>query len=300
MKVGVLMGGISSEREVSLNTGKEIASNLDNKKYEVLPIIINSKEDIIEKVKGLDFAFLALHGQFGEDGTVQAILQTLDIPYSGCNVLSSAVCMDKDMTKKVLRSEGINTADWVVVKSISEINEEQIMKFGLPVVVKPNSGGSSVATFVINKLEELQGAVLEGLKYDREVMIEKYIKGDEITCCILDGKMLPVLAIRPKSSFFDYTSKYADGGAEEVVVELQKELHEKVEAQALACWKALKCSVYARVDMLIENGKPYVLEINTLPGMTKNSLFPKSAGSVGITFSGLLDRIIEYSLRERK
>ncbi|MDP4089496.1 MAG: D-alanine--D-alanine ligase, partial [Bacillota bacterium] len=136
--------------------------------------------------------------------------------------------------------------------------------------------------------------------YDNEVMLEKYIKGDEITCCILDGKMLPVIAIRPKSSFFDFASKYSDGGAEEVIVELQKDLHEKVEAMALACWKSIKCSVYARVDMLIEDGVPFVLEINTLPGMTKNSLFPKSAAAEGISFSGLLDSIIELSLRVRK
>lgn len=300
MKVGVIMGGISSEREISLNTGKEIAANLNREKYEVFPIVLDSKEELIEKVKGLDFALLALHGQFGEDGTIQAVLQTLNIPYSGCNVLSSAICMDKDMTKKIIRSAGISTADWCIVRSVSEINEEEIMKFGMPVVVKPNSGGSSVATFVIHKFEDLNGAVLEALKYDKEVMIEKYIKGDEITCCILNGKMLPVLAIRPKSSFFDFTSKYSDGGAEEVVVELEKELHKMVENQALACWKALKCSVYGRVDMLIENGKPYVLEVNTLPGMTKNSLFPKSASSIGITFSALLDKIIEYSLQERK
>jgi D-alanine-D-alanine ligase len=300
MKIGVIMGGISSEREVSLNTGREIAANLDGKKYEIYPIVIDKKEDLIQKVKGLDFALLALHGQFGEDGTVQAVLQTLNIPYSGCDTLSSAVCMDKDMTKKVLRAEDINTADWVVVKKESDIEEKHIEKLGMPVVVKPNNGGSSVGTFVIHKLEDLKEAVSEALKYDKEVMIEKYIKGDEITCCILDGKMLPILAIKPKSSFFDYTSKYSDGGAEEVVIELHRELHEKVETLALATWKALKCSVYARVDMLIQDGIPYVLEVNTLPGMTKNSLFPKSAAAVGITFSGLLDKIIEYSLQERK
>jgi D-alanine-D-alanine ligase len=300
MKIGVIMGGISSEREISLNTGREIAANLDCEKHEIYPIVIDKKEDIIEKVMGLDFALLALHGQFGEDGTVQAVLQTLNIPYSGCDTLSSAICMDKDMTKKVLRAEGINTADWVVVKKDSEIKEKQIESFGLPVVVKPNSGGSSVATFIINKLEDLSGAVSEALKYDKEVMIEKYIKGDEITCCILDGEMLPVLAIRPKSVFFDFTSKYADGGAEEVVVKLQKELNEKVETLALATWRALKCSVYARVDMLIQDGIPYILEVNTLPGMTKNSLFPKSAASVGMNFRTLLDKIIEYSLKERR
>ncbi|WP_163192052.1 D-alanine--D-alanine ligase [Clostridium thermarum] len=300
MKVGVIMGGISSEREISLNTGKEIVNNLDKERYQVQSIIIDKKTDIFDKVKDLDFALLALHGKFGEDGTVQSVLQTLDIPYSGCNALSSALCMDKDMTKKVLIANGINTADWVMVKKGEEIDVNAVETIGYPLVVKPNSGGSSVATGIVRDREELVNLIYEALKYDNEVMVEKYIKGDEITCCILDGKMLPVIAIRPKSSFFDFTSKYSDGGAEEVIVELQPELHNKVEAMALSCWRSLKCSVYARVDMLIQDGEPYVLEINTLPGMTKNSLFPKSAAAVGMSFSDLLDNIIQLSLKERQ
>jgi D-alanine-D-alanine ligase len=157
----------------------------------------------------------------------------------------------------------------------------------------------SYATFIIKDKSEIFNAAAEGLKYDREVMIEKYIKGDEITCCILKGKMLPVLAIKPRSSFFDYTSKYADGGADEFIVELEESLHKKVEYMAIKCYELLKCSVYARVDLIVQDGEPYVLEINTLPGMTKNSLFPKSARGVGIGFSQLLDLIIEYSLEER-
>ncbi|WP_139905009.1 D-alanine--D-alanine ligase [Clostridium thermarum] len=300
MKVGVIMGGISSERDISLNTGKEIVNNLDKERYQVQSIIIDKKTDIFDKVKDLDFALLALHGKFGEDGTVQSVLQTLDIPYSGCNALSSALCMDKDMTKKVLIANGINTADWVMVKKGEEIDVNAVETIGYPLVVKPNSGGSSVATGIVRNREELVNLIDEALKYDNEVMVEKYIKGDEITCCILDGKMLPVIAIRPKSSFFDFTSKYSDGGAEEVIVELQPELHNKVEAMALSCWRSLKCSVYARVDMLIQDGEPYVLEINTLPGMTKNSLFPKSAAAVGMSFSDLLDNIIQLSIKERQ
>jgi D-alanine-D-alanine ligase len=299
MRIGVIMGGISSEREISLKTGAEIAANLDSSKYEVVQIVINSKEELFEKVKGIDFALLALHGKFGEDGTIQGALHTMGIPYSGCDVLSSAICMDKDMTKKVLKAEGINTADWFLATVDREAYKKHIPSVKYPVVVKPNSGGSSVATFIVNSEEELKKSIEEALNYDKEVMVEEYIKGDEITCCILDGKMLPVLAIRPKSSFFDYTSKYADGGAEEVVVELNRDLHDKVESMAIACWKALKCSVYARVDMLIRDGVPYILEINTLPGMTKNSLFPKSAKAVDISFSMLLDLIIEYSFKER-
>ncbi|GFR34638.1 D-alanine--D-alanine ligase [Thermobrachium celere] len=294
MKIGVIMGGISTEREVSLKTGMEIVNNLDKSKYEVIPIQIDKKEELIEKVKGIDFAFIALHGHFGEDGTVQGVLETLNIPYSGCGVLSSAVCMDKDMTKRILRFGGLNTADWIVVRDLNfDINE--VSKIGYPVVVKPNSGGSSVATRIVNNDEELMEAVEEALKYDTEVMIEEYIKGDEITCPILDGKMLPILAIKPKSAFFDYTSKYADGGADEFVVEFEKELQEKIEFMAVKTYELLKCRVYARVDMIIKEGVPYILEVNTLPGMTRNSLFPKSAKAIGINFSQLLDIIIEKS-----
>lgn len=299
MKIGVIMGGISSEREISLQSGESMVKYLQDTKYEVVPIIIDNKEDIFEKIKGIDFALLALHGKFGEDGTVQAVLQTLGVPYSGCDALSSALCMDKDLTKKVLQASGVRIAKWFNVRSINDINYGKIKEMGYPVVIKPNNGGSSVATFIIHQEEEVEKAVLEGLKWDNEVMIEEYIKGDEITCPILDGELYPILAIKPKASFFDYTAKYADGGADEFIVELEENLEKEVEKMALECWKALKCSVYARVDMIVRDGIPYILEINTLPGMTKNSLFPKSAAGKGVSFSRLLELIIEKSLNVR-
>lgn len=300
MKIGVIMGGISSEREISLYSGQGIIDNIDKTKYEVCSIIIDKKEDIIEKVKGIDFAFIALHGKFGEDGTVQSVLQTLEIPYTGCGPLTSGICMDKDMTKKVLLAAGIRTAKWTTVKSVNEIDYDVLNKVTYPMFVKPNSGGSSVATVLVNSREEVEEAVKTALQYDNEVMLEEYIKGDEITCCVLNGKMLPVLAIRPTGEFFDYTSKYQDGGAEEVVIELEKSLHEQVEELAIECYKVLKCSVYTRVDMIIKDKKPYILELNTLPGMTKNSLFPKSASAAGISFSELLDTIIKLSIKESR
>jgi D-alanine-D-alanine ligase len=300
MKVGVVMGGISSEREVSLSSGDEIVKNLDGNKYIISPIIIDSKIELIEKIQGVDIAFLGLHGQFGEDGTVQSILEALNIPYTGCGVLSSAICMDKDITKRILRDAGINTACWTIVKNGEEIDYKVIENIGYPVVVKPNSGGSSVATAIIKSSEDIEKAIIDSFKYDNEVMVEKFISGDEITCSILDGKLLPVLAIKPKASFFDYTAKYSEGCADEYPIELEEGLKEQVENMALMTYKLLKCSVYARVDMIVENGIPYVLEANTLPGMTSNSLIPKSARAVGISFSKLLDLIIEYSLKERR
>lgn len=299
MKVGVIMGGISSEREISLKSGASIVENIDKNKYEVVSVIIDNKEDIINKVKGLDFALLALHGQFGEDGTVQAVLETLGITYSGCGPLSSAACMDKDMTKNLLKAAGIRTAPWINIRKGDSINYLEIKELGYPVVVKPTHGGSSVATFIIKEEKEIANAIEEGFKWDNEVMIEKFIKGDEITCPILGDEMFPVVAIKPNAEFFDYTAKYQDGGADEFVIELEAELHKEVEAMALATYRALKCGVYARVDMIISEGIPYLLEVNTLPGMTKNSLFPKSAAGKNITFDKLLDLIINQTLKEK-
>lgn len=301
MKVGVLMGGISSEREVSLKSGNSIMNYIDKNKYEVVPVVIDDKEDIINKVKGLDFALLALHGKFGEDGTVQSVLQTLDIPYSGCGPISSGLCMDKDLTKRVLLAHGIRTARWINVSSVDEIDYKYIEEMGYPVFVKPTNGGSSVATFKITCQEDIKEAVEEGLKWDSEVMIEEFVKGDEITCPVFDGKMLPVIAIKPNSDFFDYTQKYSADGADEFVIELEDKLQKEVESMALKTYKALKCQVYSRIDMIINgDGVPYILEVNTLPGMTSASLFPKSAAAVGINYSGLIDMIIETSLKVKR
>lgn len=298
MKVGVIMGGISSEREISLKSGKSIIENIDKNKYEVIPVVIDEKVDIINKVKDLDFALLALHGKFGEDGTVQSVLQTLDIPYSGCGPLTSALCMDKDLTKTVLEANGIRTARWLNVKSVEEIDYEAIENIGYPVFIKPTNGGSSVATFKIYDKEKVQEAVEEGLKWDTEVMIEEFIEGNEITCPVFDNKLFPVIAIKPKSDFFDYTQKYSENGADEVLVELEEDLYKEVKEMALKTYKVLKCEVYSRIDMIVnKGGTPYILEVNTLPGMTAASLFPKSAKGEGYSFSEFLDLIIETSLK---
>lgn len=292
------MGGISSEREISLKSGKSIVDSINKNKYEVVSIVIDEKEDIINKIKGIDFALLALHGQFGEDGTVQSVLQTLGIPYSGCGPLSSAMCMDKDISKCILKAANIRTAPWINLRKNDAINYEEIEKMGYPVVVKPTHGGSSVATFIIKEEKDIKDAVREGFKWDSEVIIEKFIKGDEITCPVFGDKMLPVVAIKPKAEFFDFTAKYADGGSDEFVTELPKKLHEEVEEMALATYKALKCEVYSRVDMIVTEDKvPYILEVNTLPGMTPNSLIPKSAAGVNISFTELIDMIIDESMK---
>ncbi|GGE28753.1 D-alanine--D-alanine ligase [Pullulanibacillus camelliae] len=299
MKVGVIMGGVSSEKQISLMTGKEMIANLDPRKYAVVPIELNDKYELIEKARSIDVALLALHGKFGEDGTIQGTLETLGIPYTGSGTLSSSLGMDKNISKKLLRFEGINTPDWVHVTNTEELKIEEVDKLGYPVVVKPNSGGSSVGVQLVEDREALIAAVNEVFKWDSEVLIEQYIKGDEITCPILDDKCLPVLSIRHQAAFFDYSSKYTDASTIEEVIELPADLNGRVETAALGSYKALKSSVYARVDMMIKDGTPYVMEINSLPGMTQNSLLPKSARAANISYSQLLDLIIELSLKAR-
>lgn len=299
MKVGVIMGGTSSERDISLLTGQEMIANLDRSKYEVVPIELNSKRDLIDKSDGIDVALLALHGKYGEDGTVQGTLESLGIPYTGCGVLASSVCMDKDMSKQLMRQAGVLTGDWLQVNRMQDLSSVAVQHLTYPVVVKPNSGGSSIGTQIVHEPSALHAAVEAALAWDNSVMIEQYIEGEEITCAIVDGKMLPVISIRANAAFFDYAAKYDDNGADEQIVQLPSELHQRVEAAALTCYNVLKCSVYARVDMLIRDGVPYVLEVNTLPGLTRNSLLPKSAAAAGISFAKLLDTIIDLSLQER-
>ena len=300
MKVGVIMGGVSSEKQVSLMTGEEMIAHLDKSKYKVIPIKLNNKKELIKKAKNLDIALLALHGKYGEDGTIQGTLETLGVPYTGSGMLSSSICMDKNMSKKMIRYEGIQTPDWIHLSKMEELQVDKIDKMGYPLVVKPNSGGSSVGVKIVYDKDSLFSSLEDVFKWDSEVVIEKYIKGEEITCSILNGKLLPIISIQHTADFFDYHAKYDGSSTIEEVVELPATTHERVAEAAIACYRALKCSVYARVDMIIEDEVPYVMEVNTLPGMTKNSLLPKSAHAAGIPYNKLLDMIIETSLQVRK
>ena len=297
MKVAVIMGGISSEREVSLNSGNEVFDNLDRNKYEVVKVIIDSTEDVFTKITNdIDFAFLALHGKFGEDGRIQSILEAKNIPYSGCGPLSSGLCMDKNVAKKILKHSDIPTAPWIVTNSTDKINYDKIDSFGYPVFIKPNSGGSSVATFFVKSKDEVKNAVEKVLEFDEYAMIEKYIPGGEYTSFVLNGKVFPTISIKSNSEFFDYSSKYAENGAIEQVVYLEDDLQKQINKISETCWRIFYCKAYVRIDMIIHDGVPYVLELNTLPGLTKTSLIPRSAAACGLNFSDLLDKIIEYSL----
>ncbi|OUQ87624.1 D-alanine--D-alanine ligase [Brevibacillus brevis] len=301
MKIGVIMGGISSEREVSLKTGQEMINHLDRSRYEAVPIVVTQRADLITQVQqaGIDFALLALHGQYGEDGTVQGALETLGIPYTGSGVLASSLCMNKQLSKMLLKTAGIQTPAGLYWKDVYD--PQAVEQLGYPVIVKPNLGGSSIGVQLVQNEQELLSAVQEASYLDQGILIEPYLKGTELTCAILDGEVLPIIGIRSAhSEWFDYRAKYEDGGAEEKVIELPPVIQQRVREAALASYQVLQCKVYARVDMILCQDMPYVLEVNTLPGMTANSLFPKSAAAAGMTFTQVLDRIIASSLLERK
>lgn len=302
MKIGVMMGGISTEREVSLQTGQEMIRHLDRGRYEVVPMVIDRRADLIAQVResGIDLALLALHGQYGEDGTVQGALETLGIPYTGSGVLASSLCMNKRLSKMLLKAAGVHTPGGLCWDGMDDVAPQEVEKLGYPVIVKPNTGGSSIGIQLVRQENQLLPAVREAFRLGEAVLIEPYIQGTEITCSILEGEVLPIIGIRAAhSEWFDFHAKYEEGGAEEKVIQLPPDIERRVREAALASYGLLQCKVYARVDMILSDGVPYVLEVNTLPGMTSGSLLPKSAAAAGITFTQLLDRIIAGSLRVR-
>lgn len=296
LKIGVLYGGISSEREVSIKTGKQISSSLNREKYEVFEIMLNEKRDIF-KCDGLDFIYIALHGNFGEDGKVQSILEAMDIKYNGCDFFTSSICMNKFVVKNILSNFGIEMAKGIIINKQNKNFPKDKLKF--PVIVKPNSGGSSLGTYLSKDYEEMCKHIDEAFKYDDSLLIEEFIEGHEVSCGILNGEALPIFEIITSSSnkFFNYEAKY-DNSTIEKVADLPKDIEDKIKKASLKCYEILSCKVYSRVDFIIKNGIPYFLEVNTLPGMTKESLFPKMAKSIGIEFTDLLDIIIENSINK--
>ena len=298
MKIGVLMGGISSEKEISMQSGEEILEALKRTGKEVYGIVIHSKREIIEKVKGYDFIFIALHGKFGEDGSVQALLETLEIPYTGCSVLSSALCMDKMLSKKVLASEGISVARGMLVHKGWTIEEVISEMKGFPLIVKPNNGGSSIGASLARNQRELEESVEEALKYDEDILIEEYLEGRELTVPMLKREIFPIIEIQAEGQFFDYTCKYVAGKAREEAAQLSEEMKKRIEALSYKCWDIFKCKGYVRIDIMIKNDEIYVIELNTLPGMTRNSLFPKSAQINGMGYEVLVEQMIKSSLEQ--
>lgn len=308
IKIALLSGGWGGEREISLKTGEQIYKALDKKNYQVFRY--DPKNDLGKFFsealkKKFDLIFPALHGPFGEDGKLQGLLDILDIPYlfSGC--LPSALAMNKYKTKVIIRKEGIVMARDILIRKNEKYNLNKIInKLSLPIVVKPSELGSSVGMSIPKTKKELEQGIKIAFKYDREVLLEKFIKGRELTVPVMGNnpaRALPVIEIIPKiSDWFDYKAKYEVGGSEEICpAKISAKIKNKAQKQAIAAYKTIGCKDLARVDFIWEKGsdKLYFLEINTIPGMTATSLVPKSAKAAGMTFSQFLDKLIRQSLR---
>lgn len=330
MKITVLMGGTSAERDVSLASGLRIAGALRERGHEVVTLdtargtltpkdekqmlskgnVVKkeppsreelarmAKETLPQMLRALpalaeaDVVFMGLHGGYGEDGTIQALLDMAGICYTGSGHMASAVAMDKDLSKHLFRRAGVQTANWSMARR-EEPPEEQLRGLGLPVVVKPSKQGSTVGLSIVKRREELDAAITEAFLYDDEVMLEQFVPGRELTVGILGADALPVGEIIPKHEIYDYECKYTPGMAEEVFpAHISSDRAREAQELARRAFQALKLRGCARIDFrMTEDGSLFCLEANTLPGMTQTSLIPQAAASAGITFPELCERI---------
>ncbi len=308
INLALLYGGRSAEREVSIAGAGEVEKALDRDKYMIFRYDAATElEGLVHDAHRLDCVFILLHGRFGEDGTVQGLLDLLDLPYQSSGVLGSAVSMDKHVSKVLYREAGLLTPVWKRIKKGLEYDLFEIVsETALPVVVKPSSQGSSVGIGLVHREDELEEAIKEAFRWDSEVIVEQYVKGREITGGVLGlEKMeaLPIVEIVPGEgfAFFDYEAKYKPGATREICpAELDKGLSRMAQEAALKAHGALGLSIYSRTDMIIsDEGDIYCIETNTIPGMTPTSLFPQAAKVHGLSFSALLDRLIELAIKRK-
>ena len=305
-KIIVLCGWISREREVSLRSGKKIYSALLRKGYDVT--LIDPKMEGWEPVLRGDIVFIALHGKPGEDGTIQGFLETFNVPYTGSGVLASSLAMNKLISKKMFIFSGIPTPDYLSMddfESIDDFISKSMEYIGLPAVVKPVSEGSSIGVSIVKDADSLAPVVKDTVNKFDKVFIEKYIEGREITIGVieLDGKpvALPILELVPRNKFYDYEAKYTAGFTEFIIpARMDKEKYTLAQELALKAHKALGCAGFSRVDLVTDSrDNPYVLEVNTIPGMTELSDLPAMAKAYGIDYDDLVEIMLQSALREK-
>jgi D-alanine-D-alanine ligase len=336
MRISVLMGGTSAERDVSLASGLRVAEGLRARGHDVVTLdtargtlsskdekALLSKGNVVKRepppreelarmaeqtlpqmlralpsLKEADVVFLGLHGGFGEDGTIQALLDVAGVRYTGSGHLGSALAMDKDLSKHLFRRAGVQTADWTMA-SRDKPADDQLGRLTLPVVVKPSKQGSTVGLSIVRRREDLARAVTEAYDYDDEVMIEQFVPGRELTVGILGDEALPVGEIIPKHEIYDYECKYTVGMAEEIFpAQIPTDRARESQDLARRAFQALKLRGYARIDFrMTDDGSLYCLEANTLPGMTQTSLIPQAAQAAGISFPELCERIVLEATR---
>ena len=308
INLALLSGGISSEREVSLNSGDQVFDALDKEKYNI--IRYDPKTDLprlISEATRIDAALIILHGPYGEDGTIQGLLELLDIPYQGSGVMGSSVAMNKLATKQMYELAGLPTPPYMVLKQgdrVDAVDCEE--RFGLPLVVKPLEAGSSVGMTIVKSASEIETAAEKAFRYGDAILLENFVDGTEITVGVIGNQTLaalPIIEIVPGDAyeFFDYEAKYTPGATREICpARISDAMTEKAQTYAKMAHEALFCEGYSRTDMIMQSDEIYILETNTIPGMTATSLLPQAAVAAGISFSELLDRLIELGMERHR
>ena len=294
MKVAVILGGLSFERDVSIKTGEAVVKACKDNNYDVQAVMIDKDyKKFLPVLKKVDIVFNALHGTLGEDGTIQRWLEENNIQFTGSDSISSSLCMNKKKCKKILKSNDFLTPDWLEVNELARVD-----KSFLPCIVKPNAQGSTFGLTLVQREEDLNQAILNSQKFDKNTLIEKYISGREITVGIVEKNALPIVEIFPKNKIYDYDCKYTLGMTKyKCPTNISYHLSEKIKEDSIKIFKLLGCRGYGRIDFIIDNyNNHHFLELNTLPGMTSTSLLPIAAKAFGMSFKDLVKKIIELGL----
>ena len=294
-KIGVLLGGMSAERDISLRSGEAILEALAERGHEACPVFVDRDVDLVLRQSRIDVAFLALHGRYGEDGCIQGLLEHAGIPYTGSGVLASALAMNKAKAKEIFRLRNLPTAPGYVIDSaVDDDVIETHGSFGFPAVVKPAGEGSSLGVRIARDELELESAVEEALRFDDIVLVERYIEGKEISVAVLDGRPLGAVEIVPRRGFFDFHNKYTAGKSEyHLPARLSPERYRSALRLGALAHEALGCEGATRVDLIVsERGNEVLLEVNTLPGMTPQSLLPRIAQAAGLSFADLVEEML--------
>ncbi|NSL53343.1 D-alanine--D-alanine ligase family protein [Calidifontibacillus erzurumensis] len=304
MKIAVLYGGTSAERDVSLLTGKGIMSALQKKGHEVIGIDFNPNKISELLSLNVDLVFIGLHGRFGEDGRIQGLLDMLNIPYVGSGVLGSALAMNKVKAKRILEKAGMRVAKDQTLNNETFNRDEFKLQLEFPVVVKPVREGSTIGLTIAYNEEELLEGIEKAFQHDEDILIEEFIKGMEVTVAVWgkkgDEQALPVIEIVPKNKYYDYEAKYAPGMSEHIIpARVSAETYEYLQKNAVLAHQALELKTYSRTDFIVpdDGSLPVVLEVNTLPGMTPTSLFPDAAREAGYSYEDMIERLIELTLK---
>ena len=298
-RIAVLMGGRSSEREISLKSGHAVLKALEDRGYNAAAVdLADPLEYLI--CGGFERAFIALHGVFGEDGCIQGMLELLEIPYTGSGVLASAATMDKIFAKRMMLSEGIETPQFMAFTDSLALDDDIAPDFDYPVIVKPVAEGSTVGVTKVEKGSELVDAIRETFTFGSEVLVERFIEGREVTVGVIDDEALPVVEVIPQSGFYDYEAKYTKGMTRYIVpANIGDEMAKELSLISRKVFKLFGCRGAARVDFILGERGPSVLEINTIPGMTETSLLPMAASKAGMSFEDLVERIVESAALDR-